>query len=109
MDEYPMICTELPGNGLARASVGFTCFWPRTPPLYAPSFAALLGRAKGVSSVFEAVDRACAVQVRRRLARASPFSTSACLALQVSRRQRRGKEAKPSEHPSKGAIHRGSA
>jgi len=33
-------------------------------------------------------------------ARASPFSTSACLALQVSRRQRRGKEAKPSEHPS---------
>src|SRR5947208_9369725 len=67
MDEYPMICTELPGNGLARASVGFTCFWPRTTPLYAPSFAALLGRAKGVSSVFEAVDRAGAVQVRRRL------------------------------------------
>jgi hypothetical protein len=25
MDEYPMICTELPGNGLARASGGFAC------------------------------------------------------------------------------------
>jgi hypothetical protein len=58
---------------VARASIGFVLLAEGDAAL-GSRFAALLSHAKGVSSVFEAVDGADVVQARRRLRPEPPLS-----------------------------------